>query len=81
MFDEPTRGVDVGAKAEIYALLRQLAAAGAAVLVVSSELPELLLLSHRIGVVNRGRLTQILENASDLNEDVLMRHATAGGLS
>jgi ABC-type sugar transport system ATPase subunit len=81
MFDEPTRGVDVGAKAEIYALLRQLAAAGAAVLVVSSELPELLLLSHRIGIVNRGRLTQILENASDLNEDVLMRHATGGSLS
>jgi ABC-type sugar transport system ATPase subunit len=51
MFDEPTRGVDVGAKAEIYALLRQLAAAGAAVLVISSELPQLLLLSRRIGVV------------------------------
>jgi ABC-type sugar transport system ATPase subunit len=80
MFDEPTRGVDVGAKAEIYALLRQLATAGAAVLVISSELPELLLLSHRIGVVNRGRLTQILENGNHLNEDVLMRHATAGGL-
>jgi len=81
MFDEPTRGVDVGAKAEIYVLLRGLAAAGAAVLVVSSELPELLLLSHRIGVVNRGHLTQMLENGSHLNEDVLMRHATAGGLS
>jgi ribose transport system ATP-binding protein len=81
MFDEPTRGVDVGAKAEIYALLRQLAAAGAAVLVISSELPELLLLSHRIGIVNRGRLAQTLENGSHLNEDVLMRHATAGSLS
>jgi ABC-type sugar transport system ATPase subunit len=81
MFDEPTRGVDVGAKAEIYTLLRQLAEAGAAVLVISSELPELLLLSHRIGIVNRGRLTQILENGSHLNEDVLMRHATVGGLS
>jgi ABC-type sugar transport system ATPase subunit len=81
MFDEPTRGVDVGAKAEIYALLRQLAAAGAAVLVISSELPELLLLSHRIGIINRGRLTQTLENGNHLNEDVLMRHATAGGLS
>jgi ABC-type histidine transport system ATPase subunit len=64
MFDEPTRGVDVGAKAEIYALLRQFAAAGAAVLVISSELPQLLLLSRRIGVVNRGRLTQIPENGS-----------------
>jgi ABC-type sugar transport system ATPase subunit len=52
MFDEPTRGVDVGAKAEIYAVLGQLAAEGAAVWVISWELPELLLLSHRIGVVN-----------------------------
>ena len=66
MFDEPTRGVDVGAKAEIYALLRQLAAAGAAVLVISSELPELLLLSHRIGVVNRGRLTKSWKTAAIL---------------
>ncbi len=79
MFDEPTRGVDVGAKAEIYALLRRLAAGGGAVLVVSSELPELLLLSHRIGIVNRGRLTRMLENGDHLNEDVLMRYASAGG--
>ena len=81
MFDEPTRGIDVGAKAEIYALLRRLAGDGAALLIVSSELPELLLLSHRIGVVNRGRLTQMLDNGSHLNEDILMRHATAGSLS
>ncbi len=81
LFDEPTRGVDVGAKAEIYALLQRLAAAGAAILFVSSELPELLLLSHRIGIVNRGRLTQILDNGAHLNEDILMRHATAGSLS
>jgi len=81
MFDEPTRGIDVGAKTEIYALLRRLAAAGVAILVVSSELPELLLLFHRIGVVNRGRLTQMLDNGSHLNEDILMRHATAGSLS
>ncbi len=79
MFDEPTRGIDVGAKAEIYALLRRLAADGAAVLVVSSELPELLLLSHRIGIVNRGRLTHMLENDGALNEDILMRHASLGG--
>jgi len=79
MFDEPTRGIDVGAKAEIYALLRRLANDGAAVLVISSELRELLLLSHRIGIVNRGQLTQVIENSNDLNEDTLMRHASAGG--
>jgi ABC-type sugar transport system ATPase subunit len=78
MFDEPTRGIDVGAKAEIYALLRRLAATGAAVLVVSSELPELLLLSHRIGIVNRGCLTHVLENDGTLNEDILMRYASLG---
>ena len=81
LFDEPTRGIDVGAKAEIYALLRRLASDGAAVLVISSELPELLLLSHRIGVVNRGRLTQMVENGNHLNEDMLMRYASAGGVS
>ena len=78
MFDEPTRGIDVGAKAEIYALLRRLAAGGAAVLVISSELPELLLLSHRIGIVSRGRLTRTIDNHG-LNEETLMRYANAGG--
>ena len=79
MFDEPTRGIDVGAKAEIYALLRRLAADGAAVLVISSELPELLLLSHRIGIVNHGRLTHVLDNGDGVNEDILMRYASLGG--
>ncbi|MDQ0395315.1 sugar ABC transporter ATP-binding protein [Labrys monachus] len=77
MFDEPTRGIDVGAKAEIYALLRRLAGEGAAILVVSSELPELLLLSNRIGIVSGGRLTRIVDNDADLNEEALMRYAGA----
>jgi ABC-type sugar transport system ATPase subunit len=79
MFDEPTRGIDVGAKAEIYSLLRRLAADGAAVLMISSELPELLLLSHRIGIVNHGRLTHVLDNGGGLNEDILMQYASLGG--
>ncbi|MCU0832509.1 MAG: sugar ABC transporter ATP-binding protein [Rhizobiaceae bacterium] len=54
LLDEPTRGVDVGAKAEIYALIRQLAADGAAVMVISSELPEVLQVSDRIAVMARG---------------------------
>jgi ABC-type sugar transport system ATPase subunit len=57
LFDEPTRGIDVGAKAEIYIQLERLAKSGAAILVISSELPELLLLSDRIGVVSGGQLT------------------------
>jgi ribose transport system ATP-binding protein len=56
MLDEPTRGIDVGAKAEIYTLLRRLATAGKALLVVSSELPELVLLCDRIIVLSRGRV-------------------------
>ena len=56
MLDEPTRGIDVGAKAEIYALLGRLAADGRAILVVSSELPELMHLCDRILVLSRGRL-------------------------
>ena len=56
MLDEPTRGIDVGAKAEIYALLGRLAAEGRALIVVSSELPELMHLCDRILVLSRGRL-------------------------
>jgi len=56
MLDEPTRGIDVGAKAEIHELLHRLAAAGKAILVVSSEVPELIALCNRILVLLRGRL-------------------------
>ena len=62
LFDEPTRGIDVGAKAEIHDLLRNLAADGAAVLVISSEMPELLTLAHRIAVIREGRLVRTLAN-------------------
>ncbi len=57
IFDEPTRGIDVGAKSEIYKLLNELAAQGRAIIVISSELPEVLLLSHRIVVMCEGRIT------------------------
>ncbi len=54
--DEPTRGVDVGSKADIYRILRDLAASGIALLVVSSDLPEVLAISHRIVVMSEGRI-------------------------
>ena len=76
LVDEPTRGVDVGAKAEIHALLRELAAAGKGVLVVSSELPELLALAHRIVIVREGRVVSEMP-AAHATEDSLMR-AMAG---
>jgi ABC-type sugar transport system ATPase subunit len=59
--DEPTRGVDVGSKADVHAILRDLAAAGTALLVVSSDLPEVLALAHRIVVMSEGRITGELD--------------------
>jgi ribose transport system ATP-binding protein len=57
IFDEPTRGIDIGAKSEIYKLLHELAAQGRAIVVISSELPEVLQLSHRVLVMCEGRIT------------------------
>jgi len=74
IFDEPTRGVDVGAKSEIYKILQELADEGKAIIVISSELPEVLRLSHRIAVMCEGRLTGFLP-AQSSQEDI-MRLAT-----
>lgn len=71
LLDEPTRGVDVGAKAEIYTLIRRMAADGAAVLAISSELPELLQISDRIAVVAQGRIAGVVP-AADATEESLL---------
>jgi ABC-type sugar transport system ATPase subunit len=71
LLDEPTRGVDVGAKEEIYTLLGQLAGKGHAILLITSELPELLLLSDRILVLHRGRLTAELDRAAATQQRVI----------
>ncbi len=71
LLDEPTRGVDVGAKAEIHGLIRRLAAEGAAVLVISSELPEVLALSDRIAVMAGGRLARIVPARGATEESLL----------
>ena len=63
LLDEPTRGVDVGAKAEIYELIDRAAADGMAVLVASSELEELLSICHRIAVMNHGRAVEVIDHA------------------
>ncbi len=60
ILDEPTQGVDVGAKAEIHALIMDLAAQGAAILMISSELPELLGMSDRIAVMHDGTIAGVL---------------------
>jgi ribose transport system ATP-binding protein len=74
-FDEPTRGIDVGAKNEIYKLLNALAAQGRAIVMISSELPEILRMSHRIAVMCEGRLTGELPAEGTTQEDI-MRLAT-----
>ncbi|WP_266367375.1 sugar ABC transporter ATP-binding protein [Tellurirhabdus rosea] len=73
--DEPTHGVDVGAKAEIYELLRKLAAQGVGIVLISSELPELLLLCDRVGVMRTGQLAGVLERP-DCTEERIMELAT-----
>ena len=76
ILDEPTRGVDVGAKEEIYRVIARLAAEGLACVVISSELPELLGLCHRIGVFAGGRLVEVIDHADATEENIM--HAAAG---
>jgi len=78
IFDEPTRGIDVGAKAEIYALLEELAAQGKSIIMISSELPEILRLSHRVLVMCEGRLTGEL-SGEDATQEAIMKLATQRG--
>ena len=71
IFDEPTRGVDVGAKVEIYNLMNRLTAAGAGIIMISSELPELLGMSDRILVMHRGRVRAEMDAAGATQEQIL----------
>jgi ribose transport system ATP-binding protein len=77
LLDEPTRGIDVGAKQEIYRLMDELAAAGVAILFVSSEMEEVLGMSDRTLVMHEGRLTGELERR-ELSEEAVMHLATGG---
>jgi ribose transport system ATP-binding protein len=77
LLDEPTRGIDVGSKAQIYRIIGELAAAGKAVLIVSSYLPELLGLCDRIGVMCRGRLAAVRPRG-EWTEEEIMHRATGG---
>ena len=70
-FDEPTRGIDVGAKAEIYRLLKALAEQGKAIVIISSELPEILRLSHRVLVMCEGRITGELSGREATQEKIM----------
>lgn len=72
IFDEPTRGVDVGARKEIYTLLEELAKQGKAVIVISSDIPEILALSNRILVMHQGSVSGILKSSEATEEKIMM---------
>ena len=77
IFDEPTRGIDVGAKAEIYALMRELTAKGYSIIFISSELPEIVGLCDRVAVFREGSIVATL-SGDDINSNEVMRYATTG---
>lgn len=77
LLDEPTRGVDIGARQEIYQLIADLAEQGKAILLISSELPEILSLSDRILVMRHGRITGEIQNSPDVTQEQIMELATA----
>jgi ribose transport system ATP-binding protein len=74
IFDEPTRGIDVGAKSEIYLLMKRLAAQGIAIIMVSSELPEVTGVCDRVMVFSHGRIVAELVD-DDIDSEIIMRHA------
>ena len=77
IIDEPTRGIDVNAKYEIYKLLFELGASGAGIIMISSELPEILGISDRIMVMHEGRMTALIDNTKDVDSATIMKYATA----
>ncbi|TIY02095.1 MAG: sugar ABC transporter ATP-binding protein, partial [Mesorhizobium sp.] len=72
ILDEPTRGIDIGAKAEIYGLMRALADAGVAVLMISSDMEEVIGVSDRIAVMHEGQISGILDKEQFSQENVLL---------
>ena len=71
ILDEPTKGVDVGAKSQIYAIMSELAQAGYAIVLISSEMPEILAMSDRIAVMHEGTLVRILDREEATQEKML----------
>lgn len=79
LMDEPSRGIDIGAKFELYQLIDRLAAQRIAVVLVSSELPEILALSDRILVMNHGRIVKELD-PSEASEEIILSYSALGNL-
>jgi ribose transport system ATP-binding protein len=81
IFDEPTRGIDVGAKSEIYKLLSELAYQGKGIIMISSELPEILRMSHRIVVMCEGRITGELVSEEATQEKIMALATQRGAIT
>lgn len=84
ILDEPTRGVDVGAKAEIYEIMNELTKQGVSIIMISSELPEIINMSDRVYVMSEGTLTGCISYDEDLSQEAIMKLATletAGGIT
>ena len=75
ILDEPTRGIDVGAKYEIYTIMLDLVKQGKSIIMISSEMPELLGMADRVMVMCEGKMTGIIEK-KDISQEVIMRYAT-----
>lgn len=75
IIDEPTRGIDIGTKSQIYHFLAQLAAAGKAVVIISSDMSEVIGMAHRVAVMHQGKIAGILQG-DEINELEIMRYAT-----
>lgn len=80
IFDEPTRGIDVGAKSEIYKLLNDLAEQGKAIIVISSELPEIIRICNRVLVMCEGRITGELMG-EEIDQNKIMQYAIKRNIS
>lgn len=78
ILDEPTRGIDVGAKHEIYMIMNDLVKQGVSIIMISSELPEVLAMADRIVVMNQGKITGVLNN-DEANQELIMHYATMEG--
>ena len=74
ILDEPTRGVDVGVKSEMYEIIKKLSNAGTAIILISSELPEILSLAHRIVVMREGQIRATLKH-NEATQEIIMKNA------
>jgi len=78
IFDEPTRGIDVGAKEEIYKIMTQLLQEGKCIIMISSDMPELIAMSDRVMVMRNGKMVSEIDNKAEINEEIILNHSIGG---